>query len=95
MTALDQVATLDCTRPCPICDHHLDLIGIETVPWARHTSGERLLFQCANCGVSRTEWNTLPIVSGPEIVPETGAGLGHPESEHIAATLPSRRTIDR
>jgi hypothetical protein len=69
MTALAQVATLDCARPCPICDRHLELIGIETVPWAPHTSGERLLFRCANCGVSRTEWNTLPIVAGPEIVP--------------------------
>jgi hypothetical protein len=75
MTALAQVATLDCARPCPICDRHLELIGIKTVPWAPHTSGERLLFRCANCGVSRTEWNTLPIVAGPEIVPETGAGL--------------------
>jgi hypothetical protein len=70
MTAVAQVATLDIARPCPICDQHLDLSAIETVRWASRTSGERLVFRCANCGVVRTEWNAIPLVDGPEIVPE-------------------------
>jgi hypothetical protein len=67
----DHVATLDCTRPCPVCDHHLALCKVETAPWAPRTSGERLVFRCANCGVVRSEWRAVPlVVSGPGIVPE-------------------------
>jgi hypothetical protein len=71
MTSLDQVATLDCTRPCPVCDQHLELCKVETVPWAPRTSGERLVFRCATCVVEQTEWKAVPrVVSGPGIVPE-------------------------
>jgi hypothetical protein len=71
MTASDQVAALDSTRPCPVCDQHLDLCKVETVPWAPRTSGERLVFRCAKCGVVQTEWNAIPlVVSGPGVAPE-------------------------
>jgi hypothetical protein len=35
-----------------VCDQHLDLCKVETVPWAPRTSGERLVFlRCAKCGI--------------------------------------------
>jgi hypothetical protein len=72
MTAVVREAKLDFTRPCPICDRHLDLSSVEMVPWGPRTLGERLVFRCAKCGVVRTEWNALPVVDGPEVVPEPG-----------------------
>jgi hypothetical protein len=76
MSALEQVATLDCTRPCPVCDQHLDLCKVETVSWAPRTSGERRVFRCARCGVTQSEWKTIPcVVSGPGISPERDRGL--------------------
>jgi C4-type Zn-finger protein len=70
----NNIATLDCTRPCPICDQHLELSAIETVPWARRTAGQQLVFRCENCGVAQTEWSSIPLVSAPEIVPEDPTG---------------------
>jgi hypothetical protein len=67
MTA-DEVITLDLTRPCPVCDHHMELSTIETVPWAARTVGERLLFRCEKCGMTQTEWNTISLAS-PNITP--------------------------
>jgi hypothetical protein len=64
-----QVATLDCTRPCPICHHPMDLSRIETVPWGRRTAGERLDFCCAKCGMIRTEWTAIPFLAAPETAP--------------------------
>jgi hypothetical protein len=46
----NNIATLDCTRPCPICDQHLELSAIETVPWARCTAGQQLVFRCKIVG---------------------------------------------
>ena len=66
----NNIATLDCTRPCPICDQHLELSAIETVPWAKRTAGQQLVFRCENCGVAQTEWSSIPLVSAPKIVPE-------------------------
>jgi hypothetical protein len=71
----NDIATFDFTRPCPICDQHLELSAIETVPWAPRTLGERLVFQCKNCGVAQTEWSSIPLVSAPEIVPDDPAAL--------------------
>jgi hypothetical protein len=64
-----QIATLDFTRPCPICDHHMDLSEIESVQWAPRTAGERLVFRCEKCGMIQSEWNAIPLVpaSDPEI----------------------------
>jgi hypothetical protein len=70
MTTVGRVATLDFARPCPICDRHLDLSSVEMVPWGPRTVGERLVFSCGKCGVARTEWNALPLVDGPEFIPE-------------------------
>jgi C4-type Zn-finger protein len=67
MTAAD-VATLDFTRPCPVCDHHMELSMIEIVPWAPRTTGERSLFRCDKCGMTQTEWNTISLAS-PGIAP--------------------------
>ncbi len=65
-----QISTLDCTRPCPICEHHMDLSRIETVPWTWHTVGERFVFCCEKCGMVQTEWNAVPLLpAAPEIVP--------------------------
>jgi hypothetical protein len=64
-----QVATLDCTRPCPICHHPMDLSRIETVPWGRRTAGERLDFCCTKCGMIRTEWTAIPFLAAPETAP--------------------------
>jgi hypothetical protein len=64
-----QIATLDCTRPCPICHHTMDLSRIETVPWAWRTAGERLDFCCTNCGMIRTEWTAIPFLAAPETAP--------------------------
>jgi hypothetical protein len=72
MNVPPDIATFDCTRPCPICDRHLELSAIETVPWAPRISGERLVFRCGNCGVAQTQWRAVPLVSAPEIVPESG-----------------------
>jgi hypothetical protein len=57
------IATLDCTRPCPICDHHMDLSKVETVPWARRTAGERLVFRCKKCGMVQSEWNGYSVAA--------------------------------
>jgi hypothetical protein len=40
MTSSAEVAATDCTRPCPVCDQHLDLSKVETVngPRARRVS---------------------------------------------------------
>jgi hypothetical protein len=70
MNVSPDVTTFDCARPCPICDHHLELSAIEMVPWAPRTSGERLVFRCRNCGVAQTQWRAVPLVSAPEIAPE-------------------------
>jgi hypothetical protein len=67
MTA-DNVATLDFTRPCPVCDHHMGLSTIETVQWAARTAGERSLFRCEKCGMTQTEWSTVSLAS-PGIAP--------------------------
>jgi hypothetical protein len=67
--SLAPVATFDCTRPCPICHHTMDLSGIETVPWARRTAGERLEFCCTKCGMIQTEWKAIPLLTAPEIAP--------------------------
>jgi C4-type Zn-finger protein len=64
----DDITTLDFTRPCPVCDHHMDLSTIETVPWATRTAGERVVFRCEKCGVTQAEWNTISLPS-PDIAP--------------------------
>jgi hypothetical protein len=46
MAASVRVATLDCARPCPIYDRHMELSKIEIVPWAPRTAGERQVFRC-------------------------------------------------
>ena len=68
MTAADDVSTLDFSRPCPVCDHHMELSMIETVPCATRTAGERILFRCEKCGMTQTEWNTISLAS-PDIAP--------------------------
>jgi len=67
MNVPPDIATFDCARPCPICDRHLELSAIETVPWAPRTSGERLVFRCGNCGVAQTQWRAVPLVSAIEL----------------------------
>jgi C4-type Zn-finger protein len=71
MTASAQVAMSDYARPCPVCDQEMELSKVETVPWATRTSGERLVFRCAKCGLLQTEWHTIPVLSSPspEIAP--------------------------
>jgi len=39
----------------------MDLSRIETVPWARRTAGERLVFCCTKCGMVQTEWRVQPL----------------------------------
>jgi hypothetical protein len=73
------IATFDCTRPCPICDQHLELSAIETVPWAMRTSGERLVFRCRNCSVAQTLWRAVSLVAAPELVPEEPTFPASPE----------------
>jgi hypothetical protein len=72
MTASTQMATLDCARPCPVCDHRMDQSRIETKPWAGRPLGERLVFRCGKCGIFQIEWNAIALLSppGPEIVPK-------------------------
>jgi hypothetical protein len=72
MTASTQMATLDCARPCPVCDHHMDLSGIETKPWAGRALGERLVLRCGKCGMVQIEWNAIALLSPPvpEIAPK-------------------------
>ena len=67
MTA-DDVTTLDFTRPCPVCDHHMELSTIETVPWATRTAGERFFFRWEKCGTTQTEWSTISLTS-PDTAP--------------------------
>jgi hypothetical protein len=65
----DKVATLDFTRPCPVCDHHMELSTIDAEVWASRTVGERLMFRCAKCGMTQREWNTISLAS-PNTAPE-------------------------
>ena len=66
LAPMQDVTTLEFTRLCPVCDHHMDLSVIETVPWATRTAGERVVFRCEKCGMTQTEWNTISLVS-PDI----------------------------
>ncbi len=98
MKVLPDVATFDCVRPCPICDHYLELSAVEVVPWAPRTSGERLVFRCENCGVAQTRWRAIPLVSAPEIVPEDPTFPASPEprpafSPQAAGRRPDVRRI--
>ncbi len=68
MTASTQMETLDGARPCPVCNHHMDLSGIETKPWAGRPLGERLVLRCGKCGMVQIEWNAFALLSPP--VPE-------------------------
>ena len=67
MTA-DDVATLEFSRPCPCCDHQMDLSMIELVPLVPRTAGERLVFRCDKCGMTQVESNLISLAS-PEIAP--------------------------
>jgi hypothetical protein len=64
------VAILDCSCPCPVCGHHMDLADIETVAWATRTAGERLTLRCAKCGMTRSEWKAVPLMFSPTLMPE-------------------------
>ena len=68
MTASMQTATLDGARPCPVCDHPMDLSSIETKPRARRALGQRLVLRCGKCGMVQIEWNAVALLSPP--VPE-------------------------
>jgi hypothetical protein len=72
MAAYAQVATPDRTRPCRVCDNHMELTKVETFPWAPRTAGERLMFRCAKCGMVQSEWNAVPMILSPgaALVPE-------------------------
>jgi hypothetical protein len=56
------IATFDCTLPCPICNQRLELSAIETVPWSSRTSGERLVFRCGNCDIAQTQWRAASVL---------------------------------
>lgn len=86
MNVPPDIATFDCTLPCPICNQRLELSAIETVPWSSRTSGERLVFRCGNCDIAQTQWRAVPLVSAPEIVPEDP--MLPPSSEPLAILSP-------
>jgi C4-type Zn-finger protein len=65
MTASLEIATVRVTKPCPICDHHLELSSVETETWTPHTCAERLIFRCQKCGVTQTQWEAMPTEIGP------------------------------
>jgi hypothetical protein len=75
MTASIQVATLNCTRPCPVwkllrqkSNHHMDLTKTETAPWSTRASADRIDFRWARSGTVKAEWN-IPrcLPRGPKI----------------------------
>src|SRR5712691_6330311 len=64
MTASQKAVSLNITKPCPICDHHMELGKIETVTWGPNACAERLVFRCEKCGVAQTQWNATPTAPG-------------------------------
>jgi hypothetical protein len=89
------VATFDCTLPCPICNQRLKLSAMETVPWSSRTSGERLVFRCGNCDMAQTQWRAVPLVSAPEIVPEDPTFPASPEPLAVVGPQDACRSRQR
>jgi hypothetical protein len=65
MTASLEPVALNITKPCPVCDHHMELGKIETVTWGPNACAKRLIFRCKKCGVAQTQWNAMPTEPRP------------------------------
>src|SRR5271154_6919315 len=93
--AADDITTLDFTRPCPVCDHHMELSMIETVPWAARTAGERVVFRCPTASSRHGETSVQPrsnlvAASGRCGFDKSVLTLGRPDRSFLWKSIPLR-----
>jgi endogenous inhibitor of DNA gyrase (YacG/DUF329 family) len=64
-----EITTVDFNRPCPVCDGVMELSSIDSEAWSLRTTGERLRFSCATCGMTQSEWSAIS-VEAPATAPD-------------------------
>jgi hypothetical protein len=82
----------DLAERCPICEQQITLCTIEKVLWGPRPRAERLEFRCSNCGVTQTQWSSVPIDA--RLRPKTAGGMTIRTPRRVLESKSTTRVIE-